>query len=181
MSVSKAQKERVTVVCKCGCGKVFSAFPVYRPRSEGGGLRVPEYYRGHHPSCRSNQTGAVPAWNKGINKEEYPGDSFPSGENHGNWKGGHRGDKDTARWHKLRAEIQLRDNYTCQECGDRNRQGRGSRISLEVHHIKPVCEHPELFFEPENLILLCKTCHIKTHSFGGKALRNKRGAHHRGI
>lgn len=72
MAVSKAQQTRVTVICACGCGEEFSAFPVYRSKADGGGLRVPEFKRGHHPSCRATQTGQKPAWNAGKKKGDHP-------------------------------------------------------------------------------------------------------------
>ena len=70
MSMSKAQKEGVVVVCKCGCNTEFKATPIYRKKSEGGGLRTPEYMRGHHPNVK--QFGKVPAWNKGLKKGDHP-------------------------------------------------------------------------------------------------------------
>ena len=220
MGKSKAQKEKVLVVCKCGCGKEFKAYPKYRPKSEGGGLRVPEYMRGHHPNCIKGITG--PAWNKGLKKGDHPSlevmgfqpdhkpyndwssvnemisndpefkakwlaskkgqtpwnkgktkDEYPNGiaqgDKHGNWKGGYRGIIDTAEWQKMRRKIQRRDKFTCQQCGDRNHKGRGSRIKLEVHHIEALCNRPDLAFTPSNLILLCSQCHRNTHNYGTKA------------
>lgn len=224
MGTSKAQRERATVVCKCGCGESFSAFPTYRSKAEGGGLRVPDYKVGHNPNCKKSQFGKVPtwnkglrkgdhpsidrmgfqpghepyndwshvneklatdpelrkrwlesklgqvAWNKGLTKAEYP-NGIATGEEHGNWKGGHRGAVDTAAWQVLRRETLKRDNYTCQECGDRNRQGRGSRINLEVHHVEAICDAPDRALDPTNLITLCRSCHYKTHNFGSKAVK----------
>jgi hypothetical protein len=201
------------------------AFPAYRPKSEGGGLRVPEYKRGHHPTSKAKLSKDVP-WNKGLTKNDHPSiakmgfqpghepysdwskvndklandpkirerwlkakkgqipwnsgltkdqyaTDFPVGEDHGNWKGGHRGVVDTAAWKSLRLSIQRRDKFTCQECGDKNYKGRGSRIRLEVHHIQALCDRPDLALEPSNLILLCHSCHVKTHNYGTKAWQNK--------
>lgn len=224
MGVSKAQKARSEVTCKCGCGKVFMAFPVYRPAAEGGGLRVPEYYRGHHPNCKKSakawnkglkkgdhpsisrmgfQPGHPPyidghhlhkmlrenpeirakwlaskqnqiPWNKGLSKLEYK-NGFSTGPEHGNWKGGHGGIRDTAEWQRIRREVQKRDNYTCQHCGDKNHKGRGSRIRLEVHHIVAIHEDKHKALDFSNLVTLCSKCHRKTHNFGSKALMNRRG------
>lgn len=55
-----------------------------------------------------------------------------------------------------RATVYERDAYTCQECG----QVGGS---LEAHHIKPWSECPELRFDVDNGITLCKPCHAKKH------------------
>lgn len=226
MGVSKAQKDRVVVTCACGCGGAFEAFPVYRSKSEGGGLRVPEYKRGHSPNCRKTQAGKLPAWNAGLSKADHPSISkmgfqpghapyndwskvneqlktntelrdkwlaakrgqiawnvgldkssyvngVASGAEHGNWKGGVRGTVDTAAWQTLRRAMLKRDSYTCQVCGDKNRQGRGSRINLEAHHIESLSEAPHLALDPANLITLCRSCHYKTHNYGSKG--HKRG------
>ena len=229
MGTSKVQRQRVSVTCKCGCGTVFSAFPVYRSKADGGGLRVPEYFRGHSPGCRKNQTGNKPTWNKGLHKNDHPSidrmgfqpghkpyndwshvneklatdpelrarwlaskrqqvpwnkgltreqyaNGFATGSKNGNWKGGHRGAVDTAEWQKLRRETLKRDNYTCQQCGDRNRKGRGSRINLEVHHIVAVCDAPDRALDLSNLTTLCRPCHFKTHNYGSKAVKRNEAA-----
>jgi predicted restriction endonuclease len=50
-----------------------------------------------------------------------------------------------------RSQVFKRDDYTCQECG--------STESLESHHIKQVTLFPELMFDVDNGITLCKECH----------------------
>jgi 5-methylcytosine-specific restriction endonuclease McrA len=40
---------------------------------------------------------------------------------------------------------------------------------LEVHHIVAICVDPDLAFDPNNLLTLCRKCHFKTHNFGNKA------------
>lgn len=58
----------------------------------------------------------------------------------------------TVRKHHLKAHA------SCAACGD--------TAKLEVHHIKPFHEHPELELEPSNLITLCESksygiiCHL---------------------
>lgn len=71
MSISKAQKEGVVVICKCGCNKEFKAFPLYRKKIDGGGLRIPEYMRGHHPNVKQFKKNE-PTWNKGLKKGDHP-------------------------------------------------------------------------------------------------------------
>lgn len=67
-----------------------------------------------------------------------------------------------------------RDNYTCQECGDRNNKGRGGTVYLEAHHLKQFATHPELRFEISNGVTLCKPCHKKVpHE---RNVSNKRAA-----
>jgi len=53
------------------------------------------------------------------------------------------------RWRKLKAEL-LKDSF-CAYCG--------AREFLQVHHIVPVRENPELFLCRENCMVLCRSCH----------------------
>lgn len=57
----------------------------------------------------------------------------------------------SARWKVLRLEAKRRDDFKCVKCGARGR--------LEVDHIKPVRDAPELAFELSNLQTLCVRCH----------------------
>jgi 5-methylcytosine-specific restriction endonuclease McrA len=59
----------------------------------------------------------------------------------------------TARWQALRWQILERDGFACVSCGAHGR--------LEVDHIKPVRDNPELSFEPGNLQSLCPACHTR--------------------
>ena len=69
-------------------------------------------------------------------------------------------------WLKWRKEVFERDDYTCQECGIRNKKGLGKTIELNPHHIKSVKNYPNLVFEVDNGITLCRSCHMKTESWG---------------
>lgn len=110
------------------------------------------------------------AWNKGITKSEYP-NGIKSGEAHGNWLGGKNGVRDTSEYASFRRSMWARDNYTCQICGDRNHDGRGSRIVLQLDHIEPVCVAPDRIMDPENVRTLCLACHLKTETFGTRVKR----------
>jgi 5-methylcytosine-specific restriction enzyme A len=55
------------------------------------------------------------------------------------------------RWKRLRVEILRRDDFACVQCGKRGR--------LEIDHIRPVRDAPELAYAPENLQTLCVSCH----------------------
>lgn len=83
-------------------------------------------------------------------------------------------------WHRGRDAYSLRilyrDNFTCQDCGEfhafRNNRGMYLPIDdgeLEVHHIKFVCDGGG--DEPENLVTLCKKCHLERH---GKTLSSRK-------
>lgn len=60
----------------------------------------------------------------------------------------------TRRWQILRHAILERDNWQCVDCG--TRRGR-----LEVDHVKPVKDRPDLAFDPANLACRCSSCHAK--------------------
>ena len=77
------------------------------------------------------------------------------------WKPKERDDKAavairrSSRW--TRASKQVRAAHPiCQRCEE---QGGPLRPSQEVHHIKKVCTHPHLAFNPKNLRALCRECH----------------------
>jgi hypothetical protein len=60
-----------------------------------------------------------------------------------------------------RIKVFKRDNYKCQTC---NKIGG----YLEAHHIKPFSLYPKLRFELNNGITLCKSCHMKTDTYGAR-------------
>ena len=86
------------------------------------------------------------------------------GDKNWNWKGGItpqnlkiRNSNEGVAWRK---KVFKRDNYTCQICGD-NRGG-----NLEAHHLKQFAYYPELRFDINNGITLCRKCHKKTDTYG---------------
>lgn len=54
----------------------------------------------------------------------------------------------------LRTEIRLRDDFRCQYCGR-----VGNKKSFNVHHVDEDLSNNKGF----NLILLCESCHKRTH------------------
>ena len=62
-------------------------------------------------------------------------------------------------------KIKERDGYTCQLCGDTNKD------VLQAHHMKHRGKFPELQFDFSNGITLCLKCHALQHINDPKALR----------
>ena len=54
------------------------------------------------------------------------------------------------RW---RSAVYARDSRECQLCNSRKR--------IEAHHIKRWSDFPQLRFDPNNGVTLCKVCHKK--------------------
>jgi 5-methylcytosine-specific restriction endonuclease McrA len=57
----------------------------------------------------------------------------------------------TRRWAALRMQALRRDGWRCVRCGARGR--------LEVDHVQPVANRPDLSWDVENLQTLCNVCH----------------------
>jgi 5-methylcytosine-specific restriction endonuclease McrA len=57
------------------------------------------------------------------------------------------------RWPALRLQALRRDGWKCRVCG--------SRLRLEVDHIQPVRDRPDLAFELSNLQTLCNVHHAE--------------------
>lgn len=109
-----------------------------------------------------------PAWNKGKTLGPMPEErrrkhsKALKGDRHPNWQGGKTADSarvrrslETRLW---REAVFQRDDFTCQECSARG-------VYLHVHHIQSFAKHPELRFDVENGITLCKSCHEKTPNY----------------
>ena len=67
-------------------------------------------------------------------------------------------------WKAACVTVWQRDDAICRNCGLDHRTIDRSRKSFHVHHIKSFAKHAELRAAPENLILLCDTCHRWVHS-----------------
>lgn len=94
-------------------------------------------------------------------------------ENNGNWRDGATEKTNNLRlidyglYTKWRKSIFDRCGDKCIDCG--------ATTKLESHHIVAISELPEARFESWNGVILCRTCHSKTYSFGGcdKATKSK--------
>ena len=56
-----------------------------------------------------------------------------------------------------RSKVYKRDRRTCQICG--------SKKKIEAHHIRRWSEFPQLRFDPNNGVTLCRACHRKITNF----------------
>ena len=65
-------------------------------------------------------------------------------------------DLSSARWARIRLLVLDRDGWQCTFCGTYH--GR-----LEVDHIRPLVEAPELAWSLDNLRALCRNCHLDRH------------------
>lgn len=59
----------------------------------------------------------------------------------------------TQRWKAVRLQAKRRDDWRCIQCG--------SRVGLEVDHIRPLRDYPAGAYELANLQTLCGRCHGK--------------------
>jgi hypothetical protein len=83
------------------------------------------------------------------------------GDKHWNWKGGITHEPYSCDWiDNLRESIRKRDNYICHECGI-HQDELSDRFykHLDIHHI----DYNKENCNPNNLISLCRSCHVKTN------------------
>lgn len=92
-----------------------------------------------------------------------------TGKRNPNYKDGSSPDRQRlyagAEWKRVARSVRARDGYRCVRCGA---EKQGLR-SLHLHHLKPWAGHPELRFDPDNIVTLCKACHDDAHRKGGDA------------
>jgi 5-methylcytosine-specific restriction endonuclease McrA len=85
-----------------------------------------------------------------------------TGSSNPNWKGGGSPERQrmyaSGEWRRLRRQLRNRAACMCETCG--------STDDLHMHHVRPWAEYPELRMELDNLMLLCRGCHIDAHRGG---------------
>lgn len=65
----------------------------------------------------------------------------------------------TKKWRTFRKVIINRDDHLCKRCYIK--YGIINGDELQVHHIKPRIHYPELMFDEDNVVTLCKTCNVQ--------------------
>lgn len=71
------------------------------------------------------------------------------------------------RWAFVRTEVLRRDKFKCRRCQ--------SVKNLDVHHIRKKSVFPDLKFALENLITLCRDCHLWVSDPNNKDAAEKAG------
>ena len=70
----------------------------------------------------------------------------------------------SAKWKKFRKRIIKRDGNLCLRCY--SKYGLINSKNLEVHHIKPRIEYPELMYAEDNVVTICRTCNAQLGTNG---------------
>lgn len=87
-----------------------------------------------------------------------------AGSNNPAWRGGVTPERQalykSREWKETIWRVWRRDNFQCQRCGI----GKTGKASLHAHHVASFADHPELRFALDNLVTLCRVCHLWVHS-----------------
>ena len=120
-------------------------------------VRHKTWFKKGHKLVGGGNTGHISVW-RGKKRPNQ------SGKKHYCWKGGitrNRHFCSRPEYKQWRMNVYLRDNFTCQYCGIKG-------VYLEAHHIKRWVDYPELRYDINNGVTLCKECHKLANNYRGK-------------
>lgn len=97
----------------------------------------------------------VAGWHHTPENRAAFGESKRGAKNHA-WRGGITRKAIVLRRdvERLRPEILARDAYRCRLCGR-------DKTRLVMHHVLPIWYRPELAADIENIVTVCRTCHLQ--------------------
>jgi hypothetical protein len=91
-------------------------------------------------------------------------------EKSGHWKGGitliNQVIRNSEKHKEWANKVYRRDNWQCQLCGIKCQKN-----NIAAHHLKEFSQYPELRFDVDNGITLCKRCHAKIHKLGNLGIQ----------
>lgn len=103
----------------------------------------------------------VPYLKNGIHWLHHPGAISP------NYKGGVTPERQSVysslEWIEAVKKVWKRDNAVCQNCG-KHHNNKENRGTFHIHHLFSFAEYKHLRCNSDNLVLLCKECHLWVHS-----------------
>lgn len=143
--IHKGQK----IECACGCGTLIAKYD-YRGR-------LKKYVIGH--TRMGKKIVFTAEWLEHIRQAAIESGKKQRGKNHWNWKGGisranHR--RETRQYKLWRLAVYEKDRWTCRDCG----RHCGTK-DIVAHHKKPFKDYPELRYQGDNGVTLCRKCHLK--------------------
>jgi len=149
-------KNKISILCYCGCKKITIPGNIY--------------IKGHNRKGKE-----VTSKTKKLLSEQKIGNKNPSKksevrlkisntligkcakEKHYNWQGGISKEPYSQDWSQdLKDAIRKRDNYICQICTSKQED---LLTKLDIHHL----DYDKENCNPDNLLSLCHSCHMKTN------------------
>lgn len=83
------------------------------------------------------------------------------------WKGGSTPERQkfyaTAEWIKISKQVKKRDKRMCQRCRITSIEAKDAGMKMNIHHIESFM-NKEKRAKLDNLVLLCRKCHLFVHS-----------------
>lgn len=111
---------------------------------------------------RRLKDGHVPYLKDGIHWLHHPGAISPS------WKGGVTPERQAIysglAWKESVKTVWKKADAKCERCGKDHRLIDRNKEKFAIHHLHPFATYKHLRRNPDNLILLCRECHLFVHS-----------------